>query len=911
MRTLAFAAFLLPAAAMATVHTNGIVNGATDWCAAASYGDGVVPSAGDVVVVSNGFVATVADAASMAKVSSLSQILPEGSGKVVFDVPEGEVWTNNAAFSKGISMRGGCMYKTGLGELCLNSYNKLVITVSGTSSSYDYFASNITVAAGTLALRQKGGNYQYYYNNVDVAKDSKLVLNTKGGTPTSGTTYMDFQKITGEGEVYQPGPAYIPLRISGNCTFAGKLTGDIQYFSSGRVMLTGTNSTCSSVTPRAYGGNKTLLSAGGVTGLAKIGKKNEPSSIGGNVALAIADKGGGYLYLGEGETTDKNIELDFVGDTNACPPFFDAGAVGNVLFTGRWGLRNNGPDYPWIQPFVLAGSNTCECVISNYFCGYTGYGKGFWTLNGTNYAFNIVKRGSGAWRLAYNPNQFAGGYSIDEGTLRYNTIDETNLVSCLGKGGAFYDDSFSKEPWKHKVDYCFRLGNENISGLDKTEGTLEYTGVQGASAGTRTFALKGHGRLLNNTATRVRYTGFTSISDGDHVLTLDGTGLNTNMVYNVYDGTGTVSIAKTGGGTWGLGGDTAFSGSLDVRGGTLLVYSAPTNYTWFLWTIRALGKPQQIVQVGQFGLYDADGKRLNEGLAYNDGDHSALDPGQVGYRSHYGHYYYNTGRTPDNMFVRTQVGGNGWMTMPMNGSSGTTPKVDDPTTWLRVVMRLSDEDAVVDSYDLYFNNGPYKPEVSTSYGHINPKNYTVYGSTDGLNWDVLHDVQDNLSDDPALNGGMPIPADKAGSATYWVATSNAWNSADATYHKGFRISGSTSASRPKPLCNVSTVSVSDGGVLKCAASEKIELSSVTVDCTAEEGTIDGFTLAESGTLSVKNYTRPSKGDVELPIRFENVDGLQDVAQWGLKINGKRSVYGIEVKDGKVRVVAPGILLLVR
>ena len=898
-------AALMPfcAASADGVHTNGIANGAANWCVGENYSDGIVPQAGDVVIVSNGFVVTVADAASMDKVSKLSFVIPQGNGKIVFNVPEGQVWTNSAAVCSGRTSRSGCLEKTGGGELYLNSFDRFL------NGNYllDYSVSNLVVSAGTLRFRQKSGNREYFYGNVSVANNAVLVLNTNGGTPTTGSLYMIFDSLSGEGDITSPTEKKMQLRISNESTFAGRLTGGVTIYTRGRLMLTGKEST---MTPSVsvFGGDAEKLASGtGIVGAMKLGKSGEASSLGTSQTMCVSEGGGGFRYLGTGETTDKMFTLNKIGDMR-CPGFFDAGANGGVTFTGNWGLWGN-PQYPWIEPIIITGSNTTECVMSNKVVAYYQLNEGGWTRNGTNYAFNIVKRGSGAWRFANNNNPFWGGFSIDEGILRYDTIDETNLVSSLGKGGAFYDDAQSTNAWEHKVDYCFRLGNENLSGLDKTEGTLEYTGVQGSSAGTRTFALKGHGRLLNNTATRVRHTGFKSISSGNHILTLDGTGLNTNEVFNIEDGTGTVSVVKTGVGTWALGGDTTFSGSLDVRDGTLLVYPATTNYTWFLWTIRALGNAQQIVKVGQFGLYDADGVRLNEGLAYNEGDYSSLAPGQVAYRSHYPHHFYNANRTPNNMFLKNQISDSGWMTMPKdNAGTAKTPKVTDPTTWLRVVMRLPQEDSVVDSYDLYFLNGPY---TGSSYGHTNPKSYTVHGSTDGLNWDELHDVQDNLSSDPALNGGMPIPVDKAGSATYWVATSNAWVNADATCHQGHAIRGAMERARAKPLCNVSSVSVSGGGVLKCVGNEKIELQTLAVDCSAAAGTVDGFKFAETGTLKVTNLTMPKSGDLELPVAFKDVEGLSGISGWTLNVNGKPGHLRIRERGGRLRLVVPGVTLTFR
>ena len=63
----------------------------------------------------------------------------------------------------------------------------------------------------------------------------------------------------------------------------------------------------------------------------------------------------------------------------------------------------------------------------------------------------------------------------------------------------------------------------------------------------------------------------------------------------------TVSVRKTGSGSWTLGGDLLFSGSLSVDEGTLTVRKESGIYDWFRWTLK-----EQVGEIVEYRLADND-----------------------------------------------------------------------------------------------------------------------------------------------------------------------------------------------------------------------------------------------------------------------------------------------------------------
>ena len=66
-------------------------------------------------------------------------------------------------------------------------------------------------------------------------------------------------------------------------------------------------------------------------GVQKIGNVGEASSLGPNGMIGYTARAGAFLYIGEGEITDKNFTF---GTPMERPALFDAGANGGIDFTG-------------------------------------------------------------------------------------------------------------------------------------------------------------------------------------------------------------------------------------------------------------------------------------------------------------------------------------------------------------------------------------------------------------------------------------------------------------------------------------------------------------------------------------------------------------------------------------------------
>jgi fibronectin-binding autotransporter adhesin len=116
-------------------------------------------------------------------------------------------------------------------------------------------------------------------------------------------------------------------------------------------------------------------------------------------------------------------------------------------------------------------------------------------------------------------------------------------------------------------------------------GTTSLTGVQTVTIGTDLY-LGGNNFSLSSTGTNsnlLRVTGnIVSQFAGATTLTLGGTSTAANVVAgNILDNgtTGTISLVKSGSGTWYLGGDNTFSGNVTIAGGTLFFNTASNDGT--------------------------------------------------------------------------------------------------------------------------------------------------------------------------------------------------------------------------------------------------------------------------------------------------------------------------------------------
>ena len=195
------------------------------------------------------------------------------------------------------------------------------------------------------------------------------------------------------------------------------------------------------------------------------------------------------------------------------------------------------------------------------------------------------------------------------------------------------------------------------------------------------------------------------------------------------------------------------------------------------------------------------------------------------------------------------------------------------------ILRLANGVSEVVAYDIqtFFNSSIAKRW---------PKTVRMEGSRDGVVWDWLGDNEFNHD----ISGGAR-----------WLAKGSA-NSAGAD---GVKIRGV--AADAFVLSNVTSVAVSSGAVLR--TFDDVVLSSIEVDC-RDCGTIQGFSLAESGTLNIVNA--PKSPTFSLPNFLSGVANAENLANWTLKIGGAvKKNWKISVSGTEVKISGPGFTVIVR
>ena len=401
---IAFMAFAVAGVACGAVRTNTIVNGASNWNDPNSYVDtSFVPDKDDVVIIPDK--ATVylssADTASFNVMSNLSYLcfthtnsvleitVPEG-GDALFDCRFKGLWepNNNGQFFSGL------VVKKGKGRITAGDGSKYP---SGTNIKY--YRIPLRIEEGIWRCAQNipdSSDNEEDYSIVEVAEGATFCLN-------SGLLgFTTVLRLSGSGTVTTTGGEQREFRIlpvpdakydSVPCNFSGVFDAGVKYFSSGRVFLTGVNSTMSAM-PTVFGGYQSYATNKGYTAVMKFGNAGEPSSIGTNGTVAVNVRGGGWGYLGEGETTDKTFMWypHNVNGESYVSMLLDGGAHGGLVFNGHWRPSREG-----IGSIVLTGSNTVSaCVVD---CPVqvhpTRSGYGFGKNSSSNFPVSVIKTGPG------------------------------------------------------------------------------------------------------------------------------------------------------------------------------------------------------------------------------------------------------------------------------------------------------------------------------------------------------------------------------------------------------------------------------------------------------------------------------------------------------------------------------------
>ena len=820
--------------------------------------------------------------ASAAFLASLAFAYPRTDSRVIIDVS-----TNITIGTKFYLWGTGYVVKRGAGTMTLAPES---LTYDSSNRCYNYNEGFI-VEGGDLIFPQNvaSSGKSYHYRSLAISNGCTVAM--FAGMSGSGYYIVRFEKgFCGDGRL-------ICTNSSSECRiypyssaepFSGELFAtNATLYVNGTIKLTGTSNTV-----------KSIYHQGGTLGARKFGGGAGASSLGSSDTLAINSSSADTRFLCL--ATEEDGEQSWYRTLRAWDPssrlVFDGGAYGGLKLSYPYSSSTLQIQVYFgksMSELVLTGSNTTECLFSAGVVPESGKDadRGF---------YYISKRGTGIWRMANNLRndkiEKTAGIGVENGTLRFETVAERGSYCTLGypKGpllGYPYMGAISSAP--PEVDYAIRLGN--AANLDE-EGTFEYVGTTTAFCKTRKIAVTGKGRLKNGSTLKLKWGGIKSVvlpEGGDNpslsTLTLDGDsapGYITDVTEE--DGSAPLKIAKDGDSSWHLNGDLTFTGGIDVKKGLLTV----ANYrNWRLYRLvlkqnRGYGVTTgdwktNYVYLAELGLFDRDGKRLNEGLA------RGLDVAKTNaFCLLQGQTIADCAEHSTSKFARL-FDGDGVLDTIL--SMPRPISAEDSTSWKYVYMHLADSQSPVCSFDISYPNnigGVYKDTELT--------HFAIEGSLDGETWHTLTNVTD-----------------------FTFANSQKWSISGEDIALGGVVTGGAPIDTAVPAGELPTVlpngisylKVENGGSF-VVYGEPVEVKGLGIDTAKGMGSVSNVTFAANGTINIEAV--PAGQMADMPCDLSACGGLANVSRWPVKVGGETTTrWKASVTATGVKVFRTGAMVVIR
>lgn len=809
------------------------------------------------------------DTETMDFLGSVSRIIVSNSVFAI-DVAAGETATFAGSIHDKETFRG-LFEKRGDGELRLTAYKKWMWSQSDTTHDYDV---DILVSGGVLRLPPADEGTYNCYKRITVAEGAKVVSPNRaawqvrsfagGGTVTNESgTAVDILTYEYHGLVKK---ADFTGSIGGKFNFSIRQKGRMSF-------ATDLNT---------FEGRLTLGYENGELCASRFGKMADAaSSLGkGDNQIFLTGPNVRLVYTGAGEVSDRKFYCYYVG-----PATIDGGETGGLVLTGDFPLWTTIADTTNQRNLVLAGDNANECVIAGRFDPDNNSRK----KNPTQW--HITKRGSGTWRFTADDHKNLDGlFAVENGVLAFDSIAPRGAKCALGTSALTYSAG-GEISEATRTPYAFLLGNAaNASEV----GLMEYRGAKAGRCDDRPVALAGVGGFKSRVgAGRMAWSGVTTASSAPGTLVLSGDDVDAgNYVCNVTNGAGVVSVRKEGSGTWTMGGPFAFTGGLEVLGGTLIMREPGDEYRYYRFVIKEIGLTNESisneyasvwtgntwgsVSFGDIGLYDAEGIRQNLDLVHA-ADNANLRPCEAAYSSQVFVYSEASYFALENAFDDIRQGTNGaWTVSVYLGSSKKQPCRTMPEHWISVDMRLPESAGRIHQYDLCSGGQFIGP-----HGGRTPTAVALYGSTDGVRWDLLRDEFDETTARSSNN-------------YQWLAANKVFE--DGKERGGARHTGGWMLKKTAPEAvqyDLCPVTVANGAALKFEGETPPRISHLKLDA-ATTGSIEGFAFAESGTIEIADLSRDTVG---LGVNLSGSSGTENLLRWTVIADGK--------VNAKVRVAAAG------
>jgi autotransporter-associated beta strand protein len=324
-------------------------------------------------------------------------------------------------------------------------------------------------------------------------------------------------------------------------TFAGNITGGSGGTAAAKTL------TLAGAGAITLGGT---LNRGGATGLIVNNTMTGLLTLSGTSTIQTLNitQTGAVVNLTGGNLSLSNSGAAVLNSTNSAT--LNGGTI--TLTSGSAGSATTVPNY---SDF---GNTAGVLTVNSTIAGSSGIGVDFWPATS-----NIVLTGL---------NTFSGPANIN-GVVSVSSIGNVGIAGNLGTAGTLGANAGA-----------IGFGNGANSGR------LLYTGPGEQTNRTIAFNSSTGGVILENAGTgTLHFTSTASIVSpgaGAKTFTLTGSGSGRfdMVVPNASNGGGLVSLAKTGTGTWILGGVNTYTGTTSVSGGGSLVFTRSQtltgNVTW-------------------------------------------------------------------------------------------------------------------------------------------------------------------------------------------------------------------------------------------------------------------------------------------------------------------------------------------
>ena len=373
-------------------------------------------------------------------------------------------------------------------------------------------------------------------------------------------------------------------------------SGGVSQIGVGTTTLSGVNS---------YTGVTTV--SGGVLSVSALANGGASSNIGASTSAAVnlVLDGGTLKYTGGAGSTDRLFSVGTSGGT-----LDSSGSLG-LTFTNVGSMGFNGQTGS--RTLTLAGTSAYSTNVVAAVIGDNGGatslvkdGTGVWTLTADNTYSGTTTINAG--NLAVGANGTSGslgtGDIVNNGWLHFRRSDAVTLAQTISGAGNFFQGGGGTVTLTGNNTYTGTtslagLGTVSVSSLGdggsasgigaagssadnilflSVYATLRYTGA--ATSTDRLFTIGlGAGAILDASgsgAIQFTNTGSIVVTPGGSTnkLTLTGTNTGNNSLAAILgDSSVATSLAKSGVGTWVLGGDSTYTGATTISAGTLGVSS--------------------------------------------------------------------------------------------------------------------------------------------------------------------------------------------------------------------------------------------------------------------------------------------------------------------------------------------------